>query len=179
MKGVKQVVTLEPYKPPHAFQPLGGVAVIADNTWAAFQGRKELKIEWSSSRELGLQLGGVPQDAGRDVAQAGKVVRNVGDVDAAFAKGGKIMEAEYYTPHLAHASMETSGCRGRLPRWQGGDLGADAESAGRAETVASVLGIKPEDVTCMSLCWAAASDASRSPTRWPKRRCCRRRSASR
>src|SRR4029077_20641497 len=38
--------------------------------------------------------------------QPGKVVRNIGDVDAAFAKGGKIVEADYYLPHLAHATME-------------------------------------------------------------------------
>jgi len=31
------------------FQPLGGVAVIADNSYAAFKGRKSLKIEWDSS----------------------------------------------------------------------------------------------------------------------------------
>ena len=38
MKGVQQTVTLDTFKPPHLFQPLGGVAVIADNTWAALQG---------------------------------------------------------------------------------------------------------------------------------------------
>src|SRR5437016_3901694 len=37
--GVRQIVPIDPFKPPAAFQPLGGVAVIADNTWAAFQGR--------------------------------------------------------------------------------------------------------------------------------------------
>src|SRR4051812_13500024 len=37
--GVQKTVTLETVKPPHKFQPLGGVAVIADNTWAAFKGR--------------------------------------------------------------------------------------------------------------------------------------------
>ena len=38
VRGVKQTLTIAPFKPPHHFQPLGGVAVIADNTWAAFQG---------------------------------------------------------------------------------------------------------------------------------------------
>jgi len=42
--GVQQTVAIDPFKPPPAFQPLGGVAVIADNTWAAFQGRKKLNI---------------------------------------------------------------------------------------------------------------------------------------
>ncbi len=40
VKGVQQTVALDTFKPPHMFQPLGGVAVIADNTWAALKGRK-------------------------------------------------------------------------------------------------------------------------------------------
>ena len=46
--GVKMTAIIDPFKPPHAFQPLGGVAVLADNTWAAFQGRQKLKIEWDN-----------------------------------------------------------------------------------------------------------------------------------
>src|SRR5258705_11835251 len=42
--GVKLTLTIDTVKPPHMFQPLGGVAVIADNTWAAFKGRKRLEI---------------------------------------------------------------------------------------------------------------------------------------
>ena len=43
MSGVRQTVTIEPFQPPPAFQPLGGVAVIADNTWAAMQGPAKTK----------------------------------------------------------------------------------------------------------------------------------------
>jgi len=46
--GVHQTVAIDPFKPPPAFQPLGGIAVIADNTWAAFQGRKKLNISWDN-----------------------------------------------------------------------------------------------------------------------------------
>ena len=41
--GVKQTATIDTFKPPILFQALGGVAVIADNTWAAMQGKKKLK----------------------------------------------------------------------------------------------------------------------------------------
>ena len=41
--GVEQTVVLEGAQPPYGFQALGGVAVIANNTWAASQGRKKLQ----------------------------------------------------------------------------------------------------------------------------------------
>jgi isoquinoline 1-oxidoreductase beta subunit len=46
--GVRQTISIDPFQPPPAFQPLGGIAVIADNTWAAFQGRKKLNISWDN-----------------------------------------------------------------------------------------------------------------------------------
>src|SRR5947208_3331438 len=47
--GVKQTETIDAFKPPIGFQALGGVAVLADNTWAAMQGRKKLKSELEKS----------------------------------------------------------------------------------------------------------------------------------
>ena len=48
--GVKQTALIEGFKPPVGYQSLGGVAVLADNTWAAMQGKKKLKIEWEKAR---------------------------------------------------------------------------------------------------------------------------------
>src|SRR5258707_7084591 len=104
--GVQKTLTIDTFKPPHQFQPLGGVAVIADNTFAAFKGRKSLKIEWDSSPHSVYNSAVYRKKLESTARQPGKVVRNVGDVDAAFAKGGKIIEAEDYASHLAHASME-------------------------------------------------------------------------
>jgi isoquinoline 1-oxidoreductase beta subunit len=47
--GVKQTERIDAFKPPVGFQALGGVAVLADNTWAAIQGKKKLKIDWEKS----------------------------------------------------------------------------------------------------------------------------------
>ncbi|MGO8795125.1 MAG: molybdopterin cofactor-binding domain-containing protein [Candidatus Sulfotelmatobacter sp.] len=148
VRGVKQTVTIDPFKPPHHFQPLGGVAVIADNTWAAFQGRRGLKIDWDASPNSVYNSAEFRKGLESTVRQPGKVIRNVGDVDAEFAKGGKIIEAEYYTPHLAHASMEPPVAvaeyrDGKVETW----APTQAPQAVQ-ETIAEVLGIKKEDVTC-------------------------------
>ena len=104
--GVKKTIAIDPFKPPHAFQPLGGVAVIADNTFAAFKGRKNLKIEWDNGANATYNSADYKKELQQTARQPGKVVHTTGDADAEFAKGGKIIEAEYFAPHLAHASME-------------------------------------------------------------------------
>ena len=106
VKGVKQTIPIKPFTPPHHFQPLGGVAVIADNTWAAFQGRKKLNVDWDNGDNASYNSDEYKKELQETARKPGKVARNIGDVDAVFAKGGKIMEAEYYVPHLAHATME-------------------------------------------------------------------------
>ena len=106
VKGVQQTVTIPTFKPPCVFQPLGGVAVIANNTWAAFEGRKQLKIAWDNGANASYNSDEFKKELQATARKPGKVWRTQGDVDAVFAKGGKILEADYYVPHLAHASME-------------------------------------------------------------------------
>src|SRR5882672_6108047 len=104
--GVRQTIAIDPFKPPPAFQPLGGIAVIADNTWAAFQGRKKLKVVWDNGPNETYDSEQYKKALQETARKPAKVVRSAGDVDTAFAQGGKIIEAEYYVPLLAHASME-------------------------------------------------------------------------
>ena len=148
MKGVQKTLTIPIYKMPYQFQPLGGVAVIADNTWAAFQGRTALKIDWDESPNSSYDSVAFRKTLEETSRKPGKVVRNVGDVDAAFAKGGKIMEAEYYAPHLAHASMEPPVA---VAEYRDGKVLAWAPTQNPQavqDTVSSMLGIRKEDVTC-------------------------------
>ena len=104
--GVSRTVEIPAFKPPHGFQPLGGVAVIADSTWAAFQGRKKLKITWDPGPNASYTSSEYKKQLQATARKPGTVVRNVGDVDKAFAGAAKTLEADYYVPHLAHAPME-------------------------------------------------------------------------
>ena len=145
--GVKQTATIDPFKPPHGFQALGGVAVLADNTWAAMQGKKKLQIQWEKSLHSVYNSDAYRKELQETARKPGKVVREIGNVDAAFAKGGKIVEAEYYAPLLAHASMEPPAAMavyrdGKVQAW------APVQNAqGARDAIAEAVGLKKEDVT--------------------------------
>src|SRR5258708_33893055 len=104
--GVKQTATIDTFRPPILFQALGGVAVIADNTWAAFQGKKKLKVEWTKSDHGVWNSDAFRKDLEATSLKPGKVVRENGNVDEEFKKGGKDVETQYYAPMQAHAPME-------------------------------------------------------------------------
>ena len=146
--GVRQTVRIEPFKPPHGFQPLGGVAVIADNTWAAFQGRKKLSVDWNHGPNAAYNSDQFREELRETARHPGKVVRNEGDVDAEFAKGGKTVEAEYYVPHLAHATMEPPVAVAEF-RDEKVTVWAPTQSPqGVQEAIAQAVGIRKEDVKC-------------------------------
>ena len=104
--GVVKVVPIEETPIPSAFQPLGGVAVIADNTYAAIKGRSLLDIEWDDGPNAGYDSAAYRAALEAASRQPGKVVRSNGDVDAALAGAARRVEASYYVPHLAQAPME-------------------------------------------------------------------------
>jgi len=146
--GVKKTIAIDPFKPPHAFQPLGGVAVIADNTWAAFKGRNRLKVEWDNGSNAGYNSADYKEELRQTARQAGKVVYTVGDPDAEFAKCGKIVEAEYFAPHLAHASMEPPVAVADVQGEKVTVWSPTQDPQGVQEEIAKALGLKKENVTC-------------------------------
>jgi len=87
-----------------------GVAVVADNLWAAMQGRKALKVEWDdsafphhSTEQLYEKL--------REISK-GEIIsyRTKGNFSAAFENAEKKMEAFYETPYESHSCMEPLNC---------------------------------------------------------------------
>jgi isoquinoline 1-oxidoreductase beta subunit len=146
--GVHQTVPIDPFQVAPGFQPLGGVAVIADNTWAAFEGRKKLKISWDNGANESYNSDQYKNQLRETSHNPCKVVRNVGDAHAVFAKGGKVHEADYYVPLLAHASMEPLVA---LAEFKDGKatLWAPTQNPQAAQDIVSKeLGIPKEDVIC-------------------------------
>ena len=151
VKGVQQTVALDTVKPPVQFQPLGGVAVIADSTWAAMQGRKKLKIDWNDGAHASFNSDKFKQEMIARVHQTAKVARNLGNVDAEFARAersGKVLEATYYTPMAAHAAMEPPAAvadfrNGKVEVWT-----PTQNPQAVQETVAAAVGIDKKNVVC-------------------------------
>jgi len=112
--GVVKVIELKSSPPPADFNPLGGIAVLANNTWAAILGRKALKIEWEKGVNGGYDSDVYKAELEAAARKPGKVVRNDGDIDAALKTAAKHAEAEYYAPHLAQAPMEPPAATARI-----------------------------------------------------------------
>jgi isoquinoline 1-oxidoreductase beta subunit len=149
VKGVQSTATLPGFKQPHAFQQVGGVAVLADSTWAAMQGRKKLKVDWDlNPAHSSFKSDSYKTELFASVHKPGKIVRNRGDFDGAFGKAARTHEADYYVPMLAHAAMEPPVA---VAEWQNGKVEAWCPTQNPQavqEAVSAALGIKPADVTC-------------------------------
>ena len=145
--GVERVVEIPATPMPSGFKPLGGVAVIASNTWSAQQGRQRLKIEWDYGPNAGHDSTAYRAELEATAREPGKVVRNHGDVDNTLASAARRVSADYFVPYLAHAQMEVPNA---VAHWLGGACETWSPTQNPAQvrkTVAEVLGINETDVT--------------------------------
>ena len=104
--GVIDVVTITTPDIPSAFKPLGGVAVIASNTFAADKARGLLEIEWDEGPNASYDSAVYRRTLEEASQSPGKVVRDDGGVDEALAAAAQRVDATYYIPHLSQAPME-------------------------------------------------------------------------
>ena len=145
--GVIRVIPIDSRPVPSEFQPLGGVAVVASNTWAAIKGRDALKIEWDDGVNAGYNSVDYRKELEAAAQKPGKVVRSTGQLDEAMAAAESSLEATYYLPHLAQAPMEPMVA---VARFQDGRCEAWAPSQApqvTRERIAERLGIGFDQVT--------------------------------
>ncbi|HSI25526.1 MAG TPA: xanthine dehydrogenase family protein molybdopterin-binding subunit [Methylotenera sp.] len=135
IKGVQKVV-----------QVPTGVAVIADNYWAAKTGREALKVDWDLGENASLDSKALFAEYKKLAATTGLIAEKAGDNKTAMAKAEKFVEAEYTLPYLAHSPMEPLNCAVKIEKdgceiWTGTQMqGTDQAAA------AKILGLKPEQV---------------------------------
>jgi isoquinoline 1-oxidoreductase beta subunit len=112
--GVVRVIEIPGTPPPSEFQPLGGIAVIATNTWAAIQGRNALKIQWNDGLNGSYDSTAYKASLETATRKPGQVARNQGDVAGALQGAPRRVQAEYYIPHMAQAPMEPPAATARI-----------------------------------------------------------------
>lgn len=146
MPGVKDAFVLEGNGVKTQLNP--GVAIIANSTWAAFQAKRKLKVEWDES-------GAAPDNTTELFAKAQELAKqrkgenpiaDNGDVDAAFSGAAKTVESVYKYNFVHHANLEPQNCTawykdGSIELWAPTQL----PGAGSGD-VAAVLGIPREEV---------------------------------
>jgi isoquinoline 1-oxidoreductase beta subunit len=123
-----------------------GVAVYANGMWPAIKARDLLKINWDDSKAEKRSTQQLIEEYRALSRKPGVVAGKHGDAEAVLSKAGKVIEAEYIFPYLAHAAMEP--LDGYL---QFGKDRAVARFGSQIQTldqgtIAGVLGLKPEQV---------------------------------
>lgn len=145
--GVERIVRIPPSPLPGSYLPLGGVAVIARNTWAALRARDALVIDWDAGANGTHDSQRYRSQLEAAVRAPGNAGRDSGDAMKALAAAKKTHVAEYYAPYLSHAQMEPLAA---LARFADGKLEAWAPTQSPQDvraTVAEYLGIDETAVT--------------------------------
>jgi isoquinoline 1-oxidoreductase beta subunit len=140
VRGVENVVQIS-----------NGVAVIADNTWSAMQGRKALEVTWDEGPVASVNSAGISRMFADLAAQPGSVAKSVGDTTAALGSASKKFEAVYETPYLSHAPMEPMNCTA-LVKADSCEVWAPTQAqAGSRSAAARITGLNPEAVKVNSM----------------------------
>lgn len=87
-----------------------GVAVVADNTWTAMEGRRVLDVQWDEGPNAKLASAAISEQLANAAARPGPVARKEGDVEEGLANAATKIEVNYEVPFLAHATMEPMNC---------------------------------------------------------------------
>jgi isoquinoline 1-oxidoreductase beta subunit len=124
----------------------GGIVVLANNSWAAIQGRKALNITWDEGPNANESSESLRKHFIENAAKPGKTVRNDGDADAALSSATKKIEVVYELPFAPHACMEPMNCTVHI-RPDGAEAWVPTQAPQWAqEIIAKVSGLPLEKV---------------------------------
>ncbi len=124
-----------------------GVAVVAENTWAAFEGKKALRVEWDEGDVARWSSESIRRAFADAATRAGQSVRATGDVDTALAGAARKVDAVYEAPYLAHACMEPMNCTAHMTSGKAEIWAPTQNPQGIQREAARVLSLPVEAVT--------------------------------
>ncbi|MEJ2539191.1 MAG: xanthine dehydrogenase family protein molybdopterin-binding subunit [Gemmatimonadota bacterium] len=141
-----------------------GVAVLAEDTWAALRGREALRIEWNEATAETRSTDAIFADYRAQARRPGVVALDRGEAAEALSAAAQVLEYEYTFPYLAHAPMEPLTCvmertDDGVSVWAGCQLQTLEQW-----TVAEVLGLEPDEVRIHTV-FAGASFGRRANPR--------------
>lgn len=129
-----------------AVQISTGVAIVADNTWSAMEGRNALQITWDEGANSKVSSDSIRTLYHAQAEKQGAIARKDGDASASLASAAKKIEAIYEVPYLAHATMEPMNCTADV-RADGCTIVAPTQFQTFSQmTGAKLTGLKPEQV---------------------------------
>ena len=139
-----------------------GVAVLAENTWAAIRGRDALKIVWDESKAEMRSSADMLASYKKAAETQGALAAKAGDAGTALKTSGKVIAAEFAFPFLAHAPMEPLNCTVEKAADGSYDFYAGSQFQTIEQAVsAATLGVKPEMVRIHTV-WAGGSFGRRA-----------------
>ena len=122
-----------------------GVAVIADNTWSAMQGRRALDVKWDEGAVASVSSESISKLFSDQTMNPGVEARKEGDAAIALSGASQKVEAVYEVPYQAHATMEPINCTADV-RADRVDVWAPTQFQTVAQaTAAKLCGLKPEN----------------------------------
>ncbi|MGE5326019.1 MAG: molybdopterin cofactor-binding domain-containing protein, partial [Deltaproteobacteria bacterium] len=120
-----------------------GIAVVADNTWNAMQGRRALEVKWGEGKLASVSSDTIWKLYADRAEKPGVVARKDGDAAAAIAGASQKLEAVYQAPFEAHATMEPMNCTADV-RPDGVDVWAPTQFQTTSQiTAAQIGGVRP------------------------------------
>jgi isoquinoline 1-oxidoreductase beta subunit len=137
VRGVKDVVQIS-----------DGIAVVADNTWNAMQGRKALDVQWDFGPNAEASTDSIFANFAKSLdSKQGYSARKVGDAAEALNSAATKVDAEYRAPYEAHATMEPMNCTADIREGEGADLWVPTQFQTPSQaTAAKIAGVSPDKV---------------------------------
>ncbi len=123
-----------------------GIGVCAESIDSALKGRAALKATWSAGAQPDLNDEYIEKMFMDHLDRKGKTARNDGDAVRMLRRAARKIEATYFLPYLAHATMEPMNCTAHVLPERCDIWAPTQDQSGVIQAAAGLTGLKPEQI---------------------------------